>query len=113
MRFTRPNESRPFKSLWITNLLFILVCIFLAIFPFVPPRTPRESSIPYYLSALLGVLWILLTIPWWYYQVVVQRGLETSINADIKEKHFGDMGTCLTDETIGMQSIPLHDEESF
>ena len=69
MRFSRPNEPRPFKSLWITNIIFITVTVALSIFPFIPPSEQDPSQPPYYLPALIGVLSILACIPYWYFQV--------------------------------------------
>ena len=68
MRFTKPDVNRPMKSPWITNIFFLIVCVFIVVIPFVPPAE-HESSIPYYLHALIGFGFVLLCIPWWYIQV--------------------------------------------
>lgn len=68
MRFTRPDVKRPLKSPWITNVFFLIVSLFIVVIPFVPPAE-YESSIPYYLHALIGIVFCILCIPWWYFQV--------------------------------------------
>ena len=68
LRFTRPETVRPLKSSWITNILFLAVCLFITVIPFVPPKE-YTSSIPYYLHSLIGIGFVLLCVPWWYFQV--------------------------------------------
>jgi amino acid transporter len=89
LRFVKPNISRPFKSFWISNLLFIAVAIFLTVFPFVPPAQPDSSGIPYYLYAVLGAGFIILCIPWWAYQMPKKESI--------------------ADDLILEQSVPLQD----
>ena len=72
LRYTEPDTIRPFKTDIYTSSLFVLVCIFLTILPFIPPSHPRED-IPYYLYPLIGILWILVCIPWWYFALVYSK----------------------------------------
>ena len=90
LRFTQPDHSRPFKSFWTTNILFIIVCVFLAIFPFVPPtnRPLVTDGLPYYLYAVISVIWMLLCIPWWYLQIIVYKGKEKSINGKFSRENL-------------------------
>jgi amino acid transporter len=70
MRFTRPDAKRPIRSPWVTNIVFLLVSFFIVVIPFVPPAV-YESSIPYYLHALIGFGFCIFCVPWWYIQVVL------------------------------------------
>jgi len=84
LRFTEPDTERPFRCFWGISVLFILVAIFLSIFPFVPP-TIHTGTLPYWLAPLCGALFILFSGFMWYIQVVVRRGTEGSISAKEKE----------------------------
>ncbi|KAJ1967720.1 hypothetical protein IWQ62_001682 [Dispira parvispora] len=70
LRRREPLKERPFK-VWVpVPIIFIIATLFLSIFPFVPPSDPGkytdESGVPYYLSSLLGAIYVLLGIPVWY-----------------------------------------------
>ncbi|KAJ1659841.1 hypothetical protein IWQ61_001151 [Dispira simplex] len=70
LRRTEPLKERPFR-VWVpVPVIFIIATLFLSIFPFVPPSDPGkytdEAGVPYYLSSLLGAIYMLLGIPVWY-----------------------------------------------
>lgn len=70
LRYTEPDTIRPFKSYWVSNILFLIVCIFLTVLPFVPPtNTPQASAIPFWLYPTIGWICMLGTVPWWYVAV--------------------------------------------
>ncbi|RUS19836.1 amino acid/polyamine transporter I [Endogone sp. FLAS-F59071] len=81
LRFKEPNTLRPFKAFIPGSVLFILTSVFLAVFPFVPPSPyPAHEDIPFYLYAVLGVLFIIIGIPVWYFQVVAGDSWRHAIN---------------------------------
>ena len=81
MRFSNADAIRPLKSSWLTNIFFLAICVFITVIPFVPPEV-HESSIPYYLHALIGIVFVLLCIPWWYFQI--GRSIHSPVqNSDI------------------------------
>lgn len=84
LRFKEPDTLRPFKSFWITNVIFVCVCIFIIFFPFVPPDELPTNGIPYYLHALIGLSWILLCIPIWYFQVELPRKTQAAEEEPLK-----------------------------
>jgi len=72
MRRSHPTKTRPFRVWPVAAVFFILIAVFLCIFPFVPPSDPSaltSGGIPYYLSALLGLIISLLPIGLWWVQV--------------------------------------------
>ncbi|ORY04155.1 amino acid transporter [Basidiobolus meristosporus CBS 931.73] len=68
LRKKEPQLPRPFRTSIIFCLLFVLVSFFLMVFPFLPPAN-YSGTIPYYMSPLLSVVFILLCIPLWWYRV--------------------------------------------
>jgi amino acid transporter len=113
LRFTEPNTPRPFKSYWIPNLIFIAVCIFLTVFPFVPPKNYQSLEIPYWLYPTIGVAWVLLCIPWWYVQVIVLKGPEKSINAQISMEEISKGNSEHVSDVIhSLSHQKIVDEES-
>ncbi|KAJ1964645.1 hypothetical protein GGI12_001279 [Dipsacomyces acuminosporus] len=72
LRYTKPNHPlRSFKSFHPLNGLFILFCIYITIFPFVPPAGGKDDGpYPYYLSPLLGVIVTVAGIVPWYFRIV-------------------------------------------
>ncbi|KAK9701975.1 hypothetical protein K7432_011459 [Basidiobolus ranarum] len=68
LRKKEPNLPRPFRTSIIFSGLFILVALFLMVFPFLPPSN-QSGTIPYYMSPLLSVVFIILCIPVWWYRV--------------------------------------------
>ncbi|KAJ2547045.1 hypothetical protein EV175_005372 [Coemansia sp. RSA 1933] len=73
LRFTRPRHPlRSFKSFHPLNALFILFCIYITVFPFVPPAASERDNAPYpfYLSPLLGLLTTLAGLAPWYLRLV-------------------------------------------
>jgi len=85
LRFTEPDTERPFRCWTVLSVFFVLVAIFLSVFPFIPP-TVHSGSIPYWLAPLCGLLFIVISVPCWYIQVVVRKSLEHSM------KHMEMMG---------------------
>ncbi|RUS16981.1 amino acid/polyamine transporter I [Endogone sp. FLAS-F59071] len=79
LRFRDRDIPRPFRSSTITNVLFILVALFLGIVPFVPP-TVKDTSLPYWLYPTVGLAFIAFSALLWYFQVVLYGGLEKSVN---------------------------------
>ncbi|RKP40117.1 amino acid/polyamine transporter I, partial [Dimargaris cristalligena] len=65
LRWKDPGKLRPFRVWLPIPIIFILATVFLSIFPFVPPTSPPDSGIPYFLSALMGLVYMLLGIPVW------------------------------------------------
>ncbi|KAJ1921122.1 hypothetical protein IWQ60_006839 [Tieghemiomyces parasiticus] len=68
LRKTHPLKERPFRVFLFFPALFIVVALFLSIFPFVPSTDGSVvvDGIPYYLAPLLGALYILIGIPIWH-----------------------------------------------
>ncbi|RKP07187.1 amino acid/polyamine transporter I, partial [Thamnocephalis sphaerospora] len=66
LRRTEPDKERPVRVWWPLAVFFVLVSVFVAIFPFVPPTEQLSSNIPYYLSSLLGAVLMLAGLPLWY-----------------------------------------------
>jgi amino acid transporter len=85
LRKTHSTIPRPFKSLQICNIIFILVCVLLAIVPFIPPNTPVEGP-PYFLVPLIGVLLIAAISVIWYMYAVVFKHMDLAPNEDVFEK---------------------------
>ena len=79
LRFREPHTIRPFKSYWITNMIFIAVCVFLTVVPFIPPQNSSDANYPYWLYPTIGLVFIILLIPLWYLQIVTNKGMEKSI----------------------------------
>ncbi|KAI8051152.1 amino acid/polyamine transporter I [Syncephalis plumigaleata] len=69
LRRTEPEKERPFCAWWPLSVVFVLVSAFVSIYPFVPPTTPSGSSIPYYLSSLLGFILMFFGLPLWYIMI--------------------------------------------
>ncbi|KAI9505574.1 amino acid permease-domain-containing protein [Coemansia spiralis] len=72
LRFTKPNHSlRSFKSFHPLNILFIIFCIYITIFPFVPPKSGSgDTPYPFYLSPLLGLITTLVGLVPWYLRLI-------------------------------------------
>ncbi|KAI8866544.1 hypothetical protein GQ42DRAFT_165430 [Ramicandelaber brevisporus] len=64
---------------WPLCLPFIVACLYLLVFPFVPPES-HAGAIPYYLAPLLGAIFILLGMPAYYF--LVYRNLRDTPDAD-------------------------------
>ena len=73
LRKTEPETVRPFKTDLISSSIFIFVCILLTVFPFIPPSKENTDDIPYYAYPLVGILLIVLCIPWWYYALIYRN----------------------------------------
>ncbi|KAJ1665714.1 methionine permease [Coemansia sp. RSA 1813] len=72
LRFTRPRHPlRSFRSFHPLNILFILFCIYITVFPFVPPSKGKDDApYPFYLSPLLGLITTLVGLAPWYFRLV-------------------------------------------
>ncbi|KAJ1910297.1 hypothetical protein IWQ60_010723 [Tieghemiomyces parasiticus] len=82
LRRLEPDLPRPF-SVWLPlPWIFIVVTIFLAIFPFVPPSDGHiiePNGLPYFFAPLLGALYVWLGTPFWYY--LVRRRQQPALHA--------------------------------
>ncbi|KAJ1734838.1 methionine permease [Coemansia biformis] len=72
LRFKKPHHQlRTFRSFHPLNALFIVFCIYITIFPFVPPKGgDGDAPYPFYLSPLLGLLTTLAGVVPWYFRMV-------------------------------------------
>ena len=91
MRKTMPDKKRPFKVSIFAALFFICVAIFLSIFPFFPPSNPT-SALPYYLSALLGLVITVLPVPMWWVMVGNGGDCGRSIRRLLHKETLEDIG---------------------
>jgi amino acid transporter len=86
LRRTEPERERPFRAWWPLSIIFVLVSAFVSIYPFVPPNTPSDSNIPYYLSSLLGFILMLFGLPLWYIMIPnhgsVRRAWQSLVNRE-------------------------------
>jgi len=64
-----PVNALALNWCW-TAVLFVIMAVFLSVFPFFPPPGGRSGPIPFYLSALMGCLFILVTIPLWWVMII-------------------------------------------
>ncbi|KAK9719081.1 hypothetical protein K7432_005059 [Basidiobolus ranarum] len=86
LRKKEPGLNRPFRTSILFSGLFILVSLFLMVFPFLPPSN-HTGTIPYYMSPLLSVVFIILCIPVWWYRVG-RHVTEDSIRHRVVEEHY-------------------------
>jgi amino acid transporter len=71
LRHTEPNTVRPFRAWTPAAYFYIIIAVFVCVFPWVPPRTAREpEAIPHYLAPLLGTLSVLIGIPVWFVMII-------------------------------------------
>ncbi|KAI9593368.1 amino acid/polyamine transporter I [Syncephalis fuscata] len=71
LRCTEPNTVRPFRAWTPTAYFYIIIAVFLCVFPWVPPKTSNDSeAIPHYLAPLLGIVSVLTGIPMWYVMII-------------------------------------------
>jgi amino acid transporter len=86
LRYTHPHVVRPVVSSMVGNIVFIIVCIGLAVMPFVPPSKSDPDDLPYYLVPTLAwVVIILIGVIWYLYSEVCHQMVESS-DEDIFEK---------------------------
>jgi hypothetical protein len=72
LRITRPEVHRPVKSYIVAYLLFVFVCLALAILPFIPPKN-NVDAIPYYVVPSTGLILILsISVIWLLYSKMVE-----------------------------------------
>ncbi|KAJ2081513.1 hypothetical protein H4R24_002286 [Coemansia sp. RSA 988] len=71
LRYTKPHHPlRTFRSFHPLNGLFIIFCIYITVFPFVPPSDKaKDTPYPFYLSPLLGLITTILGIAPWYFRL--------------------------------------------
>ncbi|KAI7833477.1 amino acid/polyamine transporter I, partial [Kickxella alabastrina] len=74
LRFTAPRHpGRSFRSVHLFNALFVLFCLYITVFPFVPPskaEEARQQPYAFYLSPLLGLLTTAAGLIPWYFRMV-------------------------------------------
>ncbi|ORY02159.1 amino acid transporter [Basidiobolus meristosporus CBS 931.73] len=87
LRKKEPNLTRPFRTSIIFSVLFILVSVFLMVFPFLPPSN-HTGTIPYYMSPLLSVVFIVLCVPVWWYRVG-RHAEEEPVRHHVVEEEYG------------------------
>ncbi|KAJ2783714.1 methionine permease [Coemansia javaensis] len=104
LRFTKPSHPlRTFRAFHPLNGLFILFCIYITVFPFVPPKGgDHDVPYPFYLSPLLGLLTTLAGIVPWYFRltwwpkktgVSLVRWIEDEDTADTRAGAGGGSGS--------------------
>jgi amino acid transporter len=77
LRKSHAHLERPYKVFSPIAIVFILVSIFLSIFPFVP----KESiEFPFYLPSLVGCIFIVSGVPVWW--IFVKRQKEVNMDFD-------------------------------
>ncbi|KAJ2502032.1 hypothetical protein GGH96_001432 [Coemansia sp. RSA 1972] len=71
LRYTKPHHPlRTFKSFHPLNIMFIAFCIYITVFPFVPPTSDTsDAPYPFYLSPLLGLITTLAGLIPWYFRM--------------------------------------------
>ncbi|KAJ2385681.1 hypothetical protein H4S02_004213 [Coemansia sp. RSA 2611] len=71
LRYTKPHHPlRTFKSFHPLNIMFIAFCVYITVFPFVPPSDGvSDTPYPFYLSPLLGLIATLLGLVPWYFRM--------------------------------------------
>ncbi|KAJ2907448.1 hypothetical protein GGI21_003877, partial [Coemansia aciculifera] len=81
MRRTHAELVRPFRTWHGANVLTIATALFMCCVPFVRPSDERVDSrhIPYWAAPVAALLFIVVSGPLWYIQVVVRQGLDRSI----------------------------------
>ncbi|KAJ1978926.1 hypothetical protein H4R34_003023 [Dimargaris verticillata] len=102
LRRREPLMERPFKVWLLMPAIFILATAFLCIFPFVPPSAAdaSDTGVPYFLSSLLGALYVLLGIPVWYFLVYKKNRSSTESSSDLaSDKSYDAAITKLVDDT--------------
>ncbi|KAJ2686150.1 methionine permease [Coemansia sp. RSA 1285] len=108
LRFKRPRHPlRSFKSFHPLNILFISFCIYITVFPFIPPSKVKEDApYPFYLSPLLGLITTLVgLIPWYLRLVWWPRQSGADLMAWVEaEEH--DRGSAETDASTATSSQP-------
>ncbi|KAK9728468.1 hypothetical protein K7432_001071 [Basidiobolus ranarum] len=65
------HPRRTFRASKVLAIPFIITCIFLTIFPFFPPTVSKpNTSYPYWLSPVMGLLVIAISMVMWYLRMV-------------------------------------------
>ncbi|KAJ1555524.1 hypothetical protein HK405_001016 [Cladochytrium tenue] len=90
VRYREPNLIRPIRVFTPAAVLFAVVSVFQLVFSFVPP-TKVTTTYPYYAPYLTSVLLLIVTVGFWYLQVVVHKGPEKSFNARIAVEAAGEL----------------------
>ncbi|KAJ2741463.1 hypothetical protein GGI20_005170 [Coemansia sp. BCRC 34301] len=79
MRSTHASLARPFRTWMGANVLTIATALFMCCVPFVSPDDKDVRQIPYWAAPVAALLFVVLSVPMWYLQVVVRQGLDRSI----------------------------------
>ncbi|KAJ1970811.1 hypothetical protein H4R35_005642 [Dimargaris xerosporica] len=92
LRWRKPLMERPFKVWLPLPAIFILATAFLCIFPFVPPSAidVPDTGLPYFLSSLLGAMYVLLGIPVWYFLVHQRYRPRSDPSSDLASEKSND-----------------------
>ena len=82
LNFTRKDltDLSPIKAPFIGNAIFVLFCTGIMVVPFIPPDS-NPYTLPYWTVPVLGMLIIILCCVWWYVQIILLKGMESSFNA--------------------------------
>lgn len=79
LRYREPETPRPFRSWMPLNVIFVLISIFMAVAPFIPPVVSDTPSIPYWVYPTCALGFLLCSIPVWHFRINVCRGLSRSL----------------------------------
>ncbi|KAJ2744848.1 hypothetical protein H4S06_005404 [Coemansia sp. BCRC 34490] len=113
--FKRPRHPlRSFKSFHPLNILFISFCIYITVFPFIPPSKVKEDA-PYsfYLSPLLGLITTLVGLTPWYLRLVWwprQTGADLMAWVEAEEHDRGSDETDASTATSGQPGNVEHNK---
>ncbi|KAJ2584070.1 hypothetical protein GGH95_000626 [Coemansia sp. RSA 1836] len=78
LRRTHRDLVRPFRTWLVANVLTIATALFMCCVPFAKPDGGDVRDIPYWAAPVAALLFIAVSVPMWYIQVVVRRGLDRS-----------------------------------
>ncbi|KAI7876702.1 amino acid transporter [Lichtheimia hyalospora FSU 10163] len=79
LRYREPETPRPFRSWLPLNVIFVLISIFMAVAPFIPPVISDTPSIPYWVYPTAALGFLFCCIPLWHFRINVHRGLSRSL----------------------------------
>ncbi|KAJ2816409.1 hypothetical protein IWW50_006513, partial [Coemansia erecta] len=115
LRFTKPHHPlRTFKSFHPLNIMFIAFCIYITVFPFVPPTNGiSDTPYPFYLSPLLGLISTLLgVIPWYFRMYWWPKKTGINLMAWIEDEDSEDTHGTVFDEHRGDEQEAEEEEAS-
>ena len=105
MRWTEPNRQRPFKVWWPVAAFFMAGQAFQLVAPYIrPPGGVGDTSLPYWLHAVVATAAMLLGVIYWVLWRVVWPKLG-GYKLSLKEEHLNDGTTVRVHyrEPIGME----------